>query len=381
MAVPPLIETLADLVRINSVNSAYEGGRGEREIATWIGRYFARLGIETWEQEVLPGRPNLIARLPGRDPARRIILEAHMDTASVGGMTIPPFEPRIEEGKLYGRGACDTKGGLAAMMHAIATLAAEKITPPCEVWLAAAADEEHAFAGVTRLAQGLRADAAVVAEPTELRAVIATKGCLRWRIVMHGRAAHSSKPQLGISAINHMARLVLAFEEAGKGLADRVHPLLGSATCNIGLIQGGEQVNFVPGRCIIDIDRRLLPGEKPLEIWAGYQALIDRLQRDHPDLKATMETPTMADEALETPANSAPARAAAAVLSAMALDARPAGVPYGSDASKLSRQGIPSIVFGPGSIDRAHAAVEYVELTQVALAADFYHRFILQFGS
>ena len=147
--------TLAQLVRINSVNSAYEGGPGEGEIAEWVRRFFAERGIQVWTDAVWPGRSNVIARLPGRNLARRVVLEAHLDTVSVQGMTIPPFEPRVENGQLYGRGACDTKGGLAAMMCAIAAVHAEGVRPPCEVWLAAVVDEEYSFRGVTRLCEGL----------------------------------------------------------------------------------------------------------------------------------------------------------------------------------------------------------------------------------
>src|SRR5580692_12117841 len=170
MALTSLIETLTALVHINSVNCSYEGGPGEREIATWIRRFFEQRGIEVWEQEVFPGRPNVIARLPGRDPTRRVILEAHTDTVSVKGMTIPPFEPRVEDGKMYGRGSCDTKAGLAAMMHAVAGLHADGIQPPCEVWLAAVVDEEFSYRGVVKLCEGLGGQAAIVAEPTGLRA-------------------------------------------------------------------------------------------------------------------------------------------------------------------------------------------------------------------
>jgi acetylornithine deacetylase len=295
-------------------------------------------------------------------------------------MTIPPFEARVEGGKLFGRGACDNKGGLAAMMHAVASVAADGLTPPCEVWLAATMDEEHAFTGVTKLCQGLAAEAAVVAEPTSLRAVVAHKGALRWRILVRGRAAHSSKPELGVNAISHMARIVLALEADHRQLAARPHPLLGPGTCNVGLIRGGVQVNFVPDQCVIEIDRRLLPGEIAKAVLAHYQSLVDDLRRRHPDLDAVMEKPMMVSDALETPVDSAPARVASGVLGQMGLDPKLGGVPYGSDASKLARHGVPSIVFGPGSIDQAHAAVEYVELAQVEKAAEFYRRFILAFG-
>lgn len=374
-----LIDTLAALVRINSVNSAYPDGTGEREIAAWIHNFFECRGIEVREQEVLPGRPNIIARVPGRDPSRRVILEAHMDTVSAQGMTVPPFEPRIESGRLYGRGACDTKAGLAAMMHAIASLSADGGKPACDIWLAAVIDEEHSFRGVVELCKGLTADAAVVAEPTEMRAVIASKGVLRWRIIMRGRAAHSSKPHLGVNAITHMARVLLAIDEEHRRLASKPHPLLGPATCSVGLIRGGRQINFVPDECAIEIDRRLLPGENSEAVLSDYQGLLDGLAERYQDLDAVMEPPMLVDEALETPGGSAPARLASELLTGLGLDGTLAGVPFGSDASKLSRQGVPSLIVGPGNIDQAHAAVEYVEIDQVEQAFLFYREFVLRF--
>ncbi|MEY4484382.1 MAG: hypothetical protein RL693_1834 [Verrucomicrobiota bacterium] len=379
MSASPVIQTLASLVSINSVNSSYEGGPGEREIATWVRSFFEQRGIEVREQEVFPNRPNVIARLPGRNASRRVILEAHMDTVSVQGMTIPPFVPTITDGKLLGRGSCDTKAGLAAMMHAVASLHTDGIQPPCEVWLAAVVDEEFSYRGVVKLCEGLTGHAALVAEPTGLRAVIASKGVLRWRIAVRGKAAHSGKPHLGINAINHMARVILALEEDHQRLAAQVHPLLGPATLNVGVIHGGVQVNFVPDTCAIEIDRRLLPGETVDGVLAHYQGLLDGLKAQHPTLEVFMEPPMLTDEALETAADAAPSQLASALLMEMGLDGTLCGVPFGSDASKLSRQGIPSLVIGPGSIDQAHAAVEYVELDQVEKALEFYRDFILRF--
>lgn len=379
MSPHPVIATLADLVRIKSINPAYEGGVSEAAMAHYIGDFFRQRGLETWEQEVFPGRPNLIAKLPGKDSSRRIVLEAHTDTVSVVGMTIPPFEPDISEGKMYGRGACDTKAGLAGMMHAVASLKTEGFTPPCEVWLAAAVDEEYSYRGVVKLCEGLAGHAAIVAEPTEMRLVVASKGVLRWRIRVQGRAAHSSKPHLGVNAITHMARLVLALEEDHLRLATQTHPLLGPATCNVGVIHGGVQVNFVPDTCVIEIDRRLLPGQKVDAVLAHYQRLLDDLTAKHPGFVATMESPMLTDEALDTPLTAPPALLAGEILKELGLNGEPCGVPFGSDASKLSRQGLPSLVFGPGSIDRAHAAVEYVEIDQVIQAFEFYRAFIRRF--
>ena len=380
MPVPLVAETLAELVRINSVNPAY-GGPGEAGIAVWVRHFFESRGIEVSQQAVWDNRPNIIARLPGRNAQRRVILEAHLDTVSVAGMTIDPFFPRVENGRLYGRGACDTKGGLAAMMHAVAGVHAAGIVPPCEVWMAAVVDEEFSFRGVTRLCDGLVAQAAIVAEPTNLRAVVASKGVLRWRVRVEGKAAHSGKPQLGINAINHMARVILAFEQDNGRLASALHPMLGAATCNVGVIRGGVQVNVVPDHCVIEIDRRLIPGESPSAVLAHYQGLLDALQRQHPSLCGVMEPPMLVDEPLETPVDSAVVQLATTLLAERGLNSAPCGVPYGSDASKLSRQGVPSIVFGPGSIDDAHGAVEFVDLAEVEKAVDFYRDFILRFPS
>jgi acetylornithine deacetylase/succinyl-diaminopimelate desuccinylase family protein len=369
-----VLGTLADLIRINSINPAYEDGRPESGIAGYIERFFSERGIETWRQEVLPDRPNLIARLPGRNAGRRVVLEAHVDTASITGMSIPPFEPTIRGNRMYGRGSCDTKAGLAAMMHAVASLHKEGAKSECEVWMVAAADEEHSFGGVLKLCEGLQADAAIVAEPTELRAIIASKGVLRWKVRTRGKAAHSSKPQLGVNAIVKMTKVIELFEQSAAALASATHPLLGGATLNIGVIHGGVQVNFVPDWCEIEIDRRLLPGETGAGVLAGYESMLAALGPD-----VTMEPPMLVDEALETAADSPVARTASAVLMDMGLNGELAGVPYGSDASKLSRHGVPSIIFGPGSIDQAHAAVEYVDCDQVLRAEEFYRQFLLRF--
>ena len=374
-AVDSVIGTLADLVRINSVNPAYADGVSEAGVAGYIRHFFRTYGIETFEQTVFPGRPNVVAKLPGCDSSRRIVLEAHMDTAGIVGMSIPPFEPELRGGKLYGRGACDTKAGLAAMMCAAASLARERRTPPCEIWVVGAADEEFSYGGVLDLCEGLRADAAIVAEPTSLRLVVATKGCVRFRVVVHGKAAHSSKPQLGVNAISQMARVISVLEQHAASLSAAAHPLLGPGTFNIGKITGGTQVNMVPESCAIEIDRRLLPGEEPADVMRRYADLI----RDIPGVRAEVEPPMLQDRPLETPTESRVVRVASEVLAGLGLDEKPCGVPYGSDASKLSRAGVPSIVIGPGSIDQAHAAIEFVECVEVERALDFYRMFMLSF--
>jgi len=375
----PVIQTLADLVRINSINSSYEGGPGEAEAAAYVRRFFEQRGMEVWEQEVFPGRNNVIARVPGRDSSRRIVFEAHMDTVSIKGMTIDPFDPVVRDGRLHGRGSVDDKAGLAAMMHAVADIHASGEAPPCEVWLAAVVDEEYSFRGVVKLCEGLKAAAAVVAEPTEFKCVIASKGVLRWRIRTKGKAAHSSKPHLGINAITAMSRIVLALNEDHESMQQTKHPLLGPGTCNVGVIHGGVQVNFVPDEAVIEIDRRLLPGEEVPEVLAHYQVLLDALMKRHPDVIAEMETPMLQDWPFQTDAGEPLVQLAQSLLAEMGRENGVSGVPFGSDASKFSRLGIPTILFGPGSIDQAHAAVEYVECAEVEKALVVYREVARRF--
>lgn len=265
------------------------------------------------------------------------------------------------------------------MMHAVAAIHRSGVKPPCDVVLAAVIDEEYSFLGVKKLCDDLVADAAIVAEPTELRVAIASKGVLRWRIVTTGKSAHSSKAHLGINAIYHMARIVLAIEKDHAALAQTPVPLLGPASCNVGIIAGGVQVNFVPDSCTIEIDRRLLPNEAVSDVWRHYERLLGQVQESVPELKVRMEQPMLVDEAWEVDPSSSIVRVAGEVLTKLGLNAEPIGVPFGSDASKLGRKGIPTIIFGPGSIDQAHSAIEYIELTQVAQAFEFYRGCLLEF--
>lgn len=375
-----VIQTLADLVSIDSINPEW-GGPGEAAVADYVSSFFSGMEVEVDRDEILPGRENVMVRLPGRDRKRCVVLEAHMDTVSVDGMTIAPFDPRIEDGLLYGRGSCDTKAGLAGMMHAVGSLAEGGEAPPCDVVLAAVVDEEHAFRGVLGAIEwfrrnGTMPEAAVVSEPTRLRLVRANKGVLRWRITAHGVAAHSSKPHLGRNAITLMAGVIRRLEEYHGTLGVREHPLLGPPTCSIGLIEGGEQINFVPSSCVISLDRRLLPGE-------GAEAVLDEYREVLADFGDEVEVgpADLADEAMETPESETVVAEARGILEEMDLDPEPCGVPFGCDVTKFSRAGIPGVILGPGNIDQAHGAVEYVDVNEVDLAFAFYRRFLLNYGA
>jgi acetylornithine deacetylase len=363
-----LLRTLSDLIHINSVNPAYLAGRPEKEIQDFVFEFFSSRGIDAVEQQVSPGRANVIAKLPGRNTSRRIIFEAHSDTAGVEDMAIAPFEPEIKHGRIYGRGACDTKAGLAAMMHAAADLKCSNASLSSEVWVVATVDEEHLARGAVKLREGSMASAAVVSEPTGMKVIVASKGCLRWRITVRGKAAHSSKPHLGVNAIEQMGRVLDALRSETARLHSLSHPLTGPPTLMVGLIQGGSQVNMVPERCWIEVDRRLTPGEDQEEVLNSYRALLEELGSTYPGLHATMESPTVQEPPCEIPVGSTVVRTAVQVLKELGMDDEPGGVPFGSNANKLSEVQIPCIVLGPGSIDQAHTAEEYVEIDQLEKA-------------
>jgi acetylornithine deacetylase/succinyl-diaminopimelate desuccinylase-like protein len=371
------VELLEELVRIDSVNPAM-GGPGEREVARSLAGVLERIGCAVR----LPAgasheRPNLIASLPGRSGVPVLLLEAHLDTVA---QPRQPVAVRREGGRLYGRGACDTKGSAAAMVAAVALIAATPDHPP--VVFAGAADEEVAMTGAQALVGQLPpVDGAIIGEPTSLLPVRVHNGFLRFRIVARGKAAHTSRAHLGVNAIAVAARAVLAIQdELLPSLQSRAHPLAGPALVTAAMIHGGVAPNLVPEWCEIELDRRLAPGEDPLAALAEVDEALGRLRAQGDDL--TREEPSLMVPPVETPADHALVRAAEATSSS--LLGRPVsagGVPYGTDASNLSRSGgIPCVVLGPGSIDQAHTEDEWVSLEEVSRASRLYADLVMRFA-
>lgn len=369
-----ITELLQDLVRIPSVNPDFPGGTGEAGVAVYVERFFRNLGLPVSRQEVEAERWNVVGALPGSNPHRTLLLEAHMDTVQVNGMTIDPFEPRVSGGRLYGRGSCDTKASLTAMMAALEILHTRGLKPPVSVHLAAVVDEETTFKGVSRIAEQVqqgqvRYEAGIVGEPTELEVVVAHKGCVRFQIRVQGVASHTSKPHLGVNAIDKMTE-VLAYlkSEVEPRYAANTHPLVGPPTHCVSLIQGGVAPNTVPESCTITVDRRTVPGEDSYAVWQALKADVESLNKRIPDLHVTVEEPFVVDWAMEVD----PAERVVDVLCAASrrygASGRPVGVPYGTDASKLTRAGVPCVVFGPGNIQQAHTKDEWVEIEQVVQA-------------
>ncbi len=358
---------LQSLVRIPSVNPRGEDSPAERDVATFVADWLNRRGVPAETREVLPGRPNVTAILEGMDTSRSLLLEAHLDTVEVAGMVGDPFDGRVEGNRLYGRGSCDTKGSLAAFMLAVADLAARESKPPISITLVCAVDEEHLFKGILSFLEEKRPFvAAIVGEPTGLDLVVAHKGMVRFRVVTAGKAAHSSMPWDGDNAIERMVDVVGHIRGTLMPEVARMsHPLVGPATMAITLIQGGTAINVVPDRCSIDVDRRTLPGEDPEAIWRRYKQDLEALPQGHVEVVE----PLLLDHAMETDPESPVVRALAAEVRRSGREPRIAGVNYGTDGSKIALGGTPTVVFGPGSIQQAHQAVEFINLEELVAAS------------
>lgn len=366
-----VVELLQGLIEIDSVNPALpDATHGEVVLAEHVADFFTQLGLEVERSDALPGRPNVLAQMPSPvDDAPVLLLEAHSDTVTIANFP-DGLVPRIDGPRLYGRGACDTKGGLAAAMHAMELLAAAEQLPRASVHLLAAIDEEVAYRGVLHyLDQGHRPDASIVIEPTSLAPVIATKGCVRLRIGTRGRSAHTSQPQNGINAITAMIDVVAALTDWADKRTE-THPLCGAPTMVISRIGGGTQINIVPEDCWIELDHRTLPSDRPDEIIDEIDAVL-RAQGSNARIDEVLVT----DYGLDTPPTSPIALTAASACASLGVSDTLIGVPYGSDASKLSALGgVPSIVLGPGDIAQAHAEDEWIEIDQLTAAADLYLR-------
>lgn len=367
------VAILEDLIRIQSVNPHYgEGAQGEMELSRYIERFCRDAGLLVSRQPVFDGRDNLIIELKTGHPDSVLLFEAHMDTVSLGSMP-NPLDPVCVDGRLYGRGACDTKGSLAAMMYAMAECAKHPEQLQSDLVLCAVVDEEHAYRGVLKfLESDMPVSAAVVGEPTELRIVVAHKGCVRFAVTTQGKAAHSSVPHEGENAIVSMAEVVGYFADViAPRLENKADALCGTATLSIGTIRGGRQINTVPDLCTIEVDRRIIPGETPQHVLEEIRSELSGWCRDR-GIRFMIE-PLLLDWALNTPVDDPIVTTASAAAARLGLSPEQRGETYGSDASKLQGlKGIPTIVFGPGSIAQAHSAEEWVAVKDVELAAAFY---------
>jgi acetylornithine deacetylase len=361
-----LTALVSSLVAIDSVNpSLVPGGAGESRIADFIEDWARKAGLEAERLEQTPGRPSVLVRAAGRGGGRTLLLCGHSDTVNVEGMA-QPHTPRVEGDRLYGRGAYDMKGGLAAAL--IAARDASSLGLAGDLVVAAVADEEHASLGVQEVLRRLSADAAVVTEPTELELAVAHKGFVWSEIVVAGRSAHGSRPHLGVDAIVKMGAVLNELGGLDRALAGSDHPLLGRASVHASLIEGGIEFSSYPARCKLALERRTLPGETGEQIDAEIEALLERCRAADPEFVGSHRT-LLVREPFEI-GQDAEFVTLVADAAAKVLPAPPqiAGASYWADAAFIARAGIPTVLFGPGG-QGAHAIEEWVSLSDAEAVA------------
>jgi len=369
------VQLLRDLIALPSVNAAFlppgDPHAGEAKVADYLAKRAAKARLDVERQPVAPGSDNLIVRLSPLGQARhRIVLAPHLDT--VGGDDPKIYHPTKKGNKLHGRGACDTKGSVAAMFRAIENVAGRKKRPSeTEIVFVGLMDEECNQTGSRAFAKlRMKADLALVGEPTRCKVVTAHKGDLWLRLIATGKAAHGARPELGRNAIHSLAQCIVAIEtDYAALLRKRRHPLLGHATINTGTIRGGAQPNIVPDHCEADLDRRTLPGETFAKIRRellgvlakrGLKAkLIDVKGYNCPALETDPDLPWVRD------------------FMRSARQKKPLGVDYYCDAANLAGAGIPTVVWGPGDIAQAHTADEWIALEHLERGTDMLTRFLL----
>ena len=343
----PVVRLLEDLVAIDSVNpSLVAGGAGEGEIAGFISAWLRQAGFDVQMRDVAPGRPNVIAVAEGTGDGPTRLLCGHTDTVGVEGMTAP-FAPVVRDGRLYGRGAQDMKAGVAAMLDAARTWIREGRRGAGKVIVAAVADEEYASLGADALAREWRADEAVIPEPTDLQIGIAHKGFSCAEIVVHGRAAHGSRPVDGRDAIFLMGRLLPRLEALGHALqASARHPLLGAPSLHAGTIAGGTSLSVYPAECVLKVERRTLPDEPVTTAVDEVNAIVAQLAAQDPGFVCDVRL-ILARSGYELDPGADVLRHLESAI-ASRLGVRPrAGLSYWTDAAILGAAGTPTAIFGP----------------------------------
>jgi acetylornithine deacetylase len=363
------VALLRDLVAIDSVNPTLSpGARGEAEVARRIAGELEAIGLRVEITDAAPGRPNVVGVLEGRTPGRSLMFCGHTDTVGVTDMA-RPFDPEIRDGKLYGRGAQDMKGGVAAMIGAARRIVESGGLERGRVIVAAVVDEEHASLGADALVTKWRADAAVVTEPTSLDVAVAHKGFQWMALDTRGRAAHGSRPLEGRDAILRMGRVLARLEALDRGLQQRPpHALLGTASLHASLIDGGHELSSYPAHASLQYERRTLPGELSDVARIEAEAILADLKLEDPEFDAEARL-TFGRDAYEIdPASQLPAMLIDAATASGCRAAR-VGMTFWTDAAILGAAGIPSVLFGPGGAG-LHSIEEYVIVDDVCRCRD-----------
>ncbi len=360
---------LQDLVSIDSVNpSLVPGACGEAEIARRIASECTAAGLTVHVTEVAPGRPNVVGVLEGRAPGPTLMFCGHTDTVGVAEMAAP-FDPVQKDGRLYGRGAQDMKGGIAAMLGAARALVEGGGLASGRLIVAAVVDEEHASLGAEALVETWRADAAVITEPTDLDVAIAHKGFQWIEVETRGQRAHGSRPEHGRDAILRMGRVLSRLESLNQRLQTRpAHSLLGTASLHASTMTASGELSSYPAHCLMQMERRTLPGEPRSAGLEEIEAILERLRKDDWEFAGNARL-ISGREPYEIERAHALPRAVGRAATSVGFHARRVGMTYWSDAAILGAAGIPSVLFGPGGAG-LHSPEEYVKSKDVSACRD-----------
>ena len=364
----PVIDLLRDLVAIDSVNpSLVPGAAGEAQIAAVVADRLRQIGLDVHVSEVAPGRPNVVGVLEGRAAGRTLMFCGHVDTVGVEGMA-SPFDPEIRSGRLYGRGAQDMKGGVAAMIDA-ARMAVERGFEKGRLIIAAVVDEEFASIGADAIATSWSADGAVVTEPTDLQVAIGHKGFAWIDVETLGRAAHGSRPKDGRDAILRMGRVLQRLESLDRDLQARTpHPVMGTGSLHASIVNGGRELSSYPDRCQLQMERRTIPGETGTLAEAEVVRILQELTREDPEFEATARL-TFARPPYELDASHPLVECLIGAARRAGCGTGTIGMSFWTDAAVLASAGIPSVLFGPGGAG-LHSVQEYVTVSDVISCRD-----------
>lgn len=375
-----VIKLLQEMVRIDSVNQNLSGCPApEKELAEFLEHAARAHGLSTRRLPVVGEQFNLFLSNFEKPSAPWVLLESHMDTVTKLGMTIDPLDPVIRQGRMFGRGACDTKSSGAAMFRALVEYLEEGGGEP--VGLLFSVDEEVGKTGIRHFVKNdlpgfaIPPSFAVVGEPTLLHPVFAHNGAVRWKICTKGIPAHSSNPANGRSAIRDMMRVLDKLEQAYIPHLHRTHPLTGKAQCSINQIFGGRQANMIPDHCEIVLDRRLVPGEEGSEVLSTVESLLDEVRKEVPGILVE-QLDAFLDPPMEPLGAEQILRHLEPALRQVGVPVKALGMPYGTDASNLTTAGIPAVVIGPGDIRQAHTVDEWIATEQVESAVGLYKKIL-----
>lgn len=375
------VRLLERLIAIDSVNPALvPGGAGETAIVAMCEEWLTAHGFEVHRLERHPGRPSLVAVARGTGGGRSLMLNGHLDTVGLGGYEGDPLGPELRDGKIFGRGAFDMKSGIAAMMIAAAR-ATGRGTLRGDVILACVADEEYASSGTEEVLEGFTADAAIVTEPSHLEVTLAHKGFAWFDVIVRGRAAHGSRPDLGVDAIAKAGHFLVALEEWGHRLADgEAHPSLGTGTVHASVIHGGEEPSTYPAHCRITIERRTVPGENADTVHAELTAVLDRLTTSVPDFSYRLHRGLHREPFEADPRQPIVRTLLRHAESALGHPPVVRAEQYWTDCALLDRAGIPCLLFGVDGAG-AHAATEWADTASLHRLTDILAGTITDFCS